>query len=364
MTATATKLRTRRPTGVVPWPLVLIEGEEGAGKTYSAALFSASPRIGQMYWIDLSEGSADEYVALPGADYLIIEHDGTYRDILEQVEAVHAEARRAAAAGEPPVVLVIDSASALWRMLTNWTQERARRTKKARTLLREDPDASVDVTMNLWNDAVERWQRVIHLLQTLPGIAVVLARGKQVSVVDDHGNPVNGRKEWKVSGHKDLGFDCSVWVRLKRDEDAQVVKARSLRLRVEPGRPHRLPDFSIDSLVFDLLGCSPQSQPRVMPALTGDRVMPWLERVQTLTEQDALKELWRAVHPDASGLTREEAATVQAAIMRRKEELDSPRHDLDEQPPSDADRLRAAVQRRDEADRTDDRAQASSTATA
>ncbi|MEU9097085.1 hypothetical protein [Streptomyces sp. NPDC048361] len=33
----AVKLKTRKPTGIVPWPLLLIEGEEGAGKTYSAA---------------------------------------------------------------------------------------------------------------------------------------------------------------------------------------------------------------------------------------------------------------------------------------------------------------------------------------
>lgn len=97
----AVQLKTRKPTGIVPWPLLLIEGEEGAGKTYSAAQFSSSDHIGQMYWIDLDEGSADEYAAIEGANYLIIEHDGTYRDILEQVEAVHAEARRAAAAGEP-----------------------------------------------------------------------------------------------------------------------------------------------------------------------------------------------------------------------------------------------------------------------
>ncbi|TQF05579.1 hypothetical protein E6W39_29285 [Kitasatospora acidiphila] len=78
----------------MPFPLVLIEGEEGAGKTYSAAQFSSSELIGQMYWIDLDEGSADEYAAIPGANYLIIEHDGTYRDIFEQIQAVYYEAAK------------------------------------------------------------------------------------------------------------------------------------------------------------------------------------------------------------------------------------------------------------------------------
>lgn len=340
------KLKTRKPTGQVPYPLVLIEGEEGSGKSYAAAQFSASRLTGQTFWIDLSEGSSDEYAAIDGADYLVIDHDGSYRDILEQVEAVHAEACRAAEAGEPPVVLVIDSGSALWRMLTNWTQERARRTRKNKLVLASDPDAGVDIPMNLWNDAVDRWSRVMHLLQTLPGIAIVLARGKEVSAVDDNGNPVPNRKEWKVSGHKDLGFDSTVWVRMKRDEDPHIIKARSLRLRVEKRRPLRLPDFSIEDLVFNRLGCSAKSQPRVMPALAGDRLPPWLKRVEEATAKEALAELWRETRPDISGLTRQEASTVQAAISDRLVQIENPRDDLDEALGDDvAAKLRAAAER-------------------
>ncbi|MET7530205.1 AAA family ATPase [Streptomyces goshikiensis] len=350
-------LKTRKPTGQVPYPLVLIEGEEGSGKSYAAAQFSASQLTGQTYWIDLSEGSADEYAAIDGADYLVIDHDGSYRDILEQVEAVHAEACRAAAAGEPPVVLVIDSGSALWRMLTNWTQERARRTRKNKAVLASDPDAGIDIPMNLWNDAVDRWGRVMHLLQTLPGIAIVLARGKEVTAVDDNGNPISGRKddngnrisgrrEWKVSGHKDLGFDSTVWVRMKRDEDPHIIKARSLRLRVEKRRPMRLPDFSIEDLVFNRLGCSAKSQPRVMPVLAGDRLAPWLKRVEEISTREALGQLWRETRPDISGLTRQEASTIQAAISDRLVQIENPRDDMEQGLGDDiATKLRAAAER-------------------
>ncbi|WP_274558022.1 AAA family ATPase [Streptomyces spiramyceticus] len=346
----APKLKLRKPTGAVPWPLILIEGEEGAGKTYSAAEFSASEKIGQMYWIDLDEGSADEYAAIEGAHYLIIEHDGTYRDILEQIEAVHAEARRAAAAGEPPVVLTIDSGSALWRMLTNWTHERARRTRKNRAMLQEDPDAPVDPTMNLWNDSVERWQRVMYLLRTLPGIAIILARGKQVSALDDNGNPIPKRTEWKVAAHKDLGFDSTVWVRLKRDEDPQVIKVRSLRLRVEPKKPMKLKDFSIEDLVFNGLGCSVDSQPRIMPELAGDRVGPWLKRIEGETDTAALEALWRAVPDPANRLTHEEILTVRGAAERRAAELNAEPKQMGDRPPTDADKLRAAAARKAQQD--------------
>ncbi|XUM00293.1 AAA family ATPase [Streptomyces venezuelae ATCC 10712] len=340
------KIKTRKPTGIVPWPLLLIEGEEGAGKTYSAAQFSSSDRIGQMYWIDLDEGSADEYAAIEGADYLIIEHDGTYRDILEQVEAVHAEARRVAAAGEPPVVLVIDSGSALWRMLTNWTYERGRRTTKNRALLQEDPDAAYDIGRNLWNDALERWNRVIYLLRTLPGIAIVLARGKEVSATDDNGQPIRNKTEWKVAAQKDLGFDATCWIRMKRDRDPQVIKVRSLRVQVQRGKPITLQNFSIEDLVFNKLGCSIESQPRDMPALAGDRVQPWLSRIEELEDKEALGALWRSVPDPANRLSRDEIATVRAAAERRAAELESPRSGIGEGPLSDADKLRAAARRK------------------
>ncbi|MEV4557215.1 AAA family ATPase [Kitasatospora sp. NPDC049285] len=339
------KLKTRRPTGIVPWPLVLIEGEEGAGKTWSAAEFSASEKIGQMYWIDLDEGSADEYAAIPDTRYLIIEHDGTYRDILEQIEAVHAEARRAALAGEPPVVLTIDSGSALWRMLTNWTHERARRANANKKRLLADPDAAIDIGMNLWNDSVERWQRIMWLLRTLPGIAIVLARGKEISALDDNGTPIRGKSEWRVQGHKDLGFDSTVWVRMRRDEDPQVIKVRSLRLRVEKRRPLRLPDFSIEDLIFNLLGCSQDSQPRVMPALAGDRVQPWLERVTRVSDRAQLGEMWKTVGKPDVQLSRDEVLTVRAAIEQRVAEIDNPQNEMGSSPTTDAEKLRAAAER-------------------
>lgn len=208
------------------------------------------------------------------------------------------------------MVLSIDSGTALWRMLKTWTNERARRSKNNAQLLEENPDAAIDVGMNLWNDATDRWLEVIHLLQTFPGIAIITARGKQITAIDDNGKPVKDRgrvlREWKVQAQKDLAFDCSVWVRMRRGRHPQVIKARSLQLRVEDGKPLNLPDFSIEDLVFNGLGCSMDSQPRQMPALVGDRVQAWLEDrdVEELQDVEKLRQLWwdamrRGHRPDA-----------------------------------------------------------------
>lgn len=134
-------LTVRKPTGEVPFPLVLIEGPEKSGKTYAAAQFTASGKIGQAYWLDLGEDAADEYAVIPGADYLVIVHDGTWRDIVHQVEEVAKLAKAAHAAGGPPVVLVIDSMTNEWTFLKDWADQRARNTPANRAKLAKDPDA-------------------------------------------------------------------------------------------------------------------------------------------------------------------------------------------------------------------------------
>ncbi len=118
-------LKTRKPTGRVPWPCILLEGEEKAGKSWALAQFSSSDKIGALYWIDLNEGAGDEYGAIPGAKYELVNHDGSYAQVLAAVQAVKAEARRAADAGGPPVVLGIDTGSAIWDGLKDCSSERA-----------------------------------------------------------------------------------------------------------------------------------------------------------------------------------------------------------------------------------------------
>src|SRR4051794_41411679 len=132
-------LKTRQPTGRVPWPCILLEGEEKAGKSWALAQFSSSDKIGTLYWIDLNEGTGDEYGAIPGANYQLIEHDGSYAAVLAAVQAVKAEARRAADAGEPPGVLGIDTGSALWDGPEDWASPRAAPAPGHRELPQPDP---------------------------------------------------------------------------------------------------------------------------------------------------------------------------------------------------------------------------------
>ncbi|MBM0203236.1 hypothetical protein JNW90_09030 [Micromonospora sp. STR1s_5] len=253
-----TALKTRPPTGRVPWPLILIEGGEKAGKSWACAELSASPRVGQTYWIDLGEGSADEYGAVPGARYLIVEHDGTFGQILAAVEAIKAEAATEAAAGRPPVVLVLDSGTAEWDLLKGIADAKARQ-RLARKGKRIDPDAEPQISMDLWNEVNSKHRRLMTHLMTFPGIVAITARGKEVAALDSGGRPVEGSKEYKVEGQKNLAFDATVWIRVSRDHPPMVVGARSVYNGIRPGvdRPVPSPGLTLERVVFDVLKCQP-----------------------------------------------------------------------------------------------------------
>lgn len=251
------QLKTRQPTGRVPWPLILIEGGEKAGKSWACAELSTSDKVGQTYWLDLGEGSADEYGAIPGARYLVLDHDGSWRSIVEQVTAVRDEAQRVAKLGEPPVVLVLDSITAEWELLKDWAASRARQRlgKKA------DPETEPRISMDLWNDAGARHRKLMTLLMTFPGIVVVTARGKEVAAMDDGGKPIANTKEYKVEGQKTLAYDATVWMRVSRDHPPMVVGCRSVHAGVRPGvdRPRAEKGLTLEKVIFDILKCDPQN---------------------------------------------------------------------------------------------------------
>ena len=361
-------IKTRKPTGAVPWPLILVEGAEKTGKSWALAEFTASEKVGQAYWLDLGEGAADEYAAIPGADYLVVEHDGKWADIYGQVQAIRAEAQRAHDAGENPVVLLIDSMTAEWDMLKDWVGGRARQSKYAKQQLARDPDAEIKPAMNLWNDANDRHNRLMHLLMTFPGIVVVTARGKMVAALDGNGKPIPNEKEYKVEGHKALAFDVSAWVRLSRDEAPKVVGVRSVHSGVRPGvdKPVPAPSFTLEWLIFDVLKCDPktakvrdlqaldstpdvvaeeepqqesrQARPRSISDALQPKPAPTMS-VQELVEAtnaadtvESLRDLWQ----HTAGLADTDRDDVRALITARLEAVRAPAAAEPEQPTLDS----------------------------
>jgi hypothetical protein len=254
--------------------------------SWACAVLSTSDKVGRTYWLDLGEGSGDEYGAIPGTRYEVVVHDGTFSSICSAVEDIHALAQKAQDVGDKPVVLIIDTMTAEWEWLKDWTTDRAKGSKSNKAKLVRDPYAEIVVSTNYWNDANNRHRKLLKLLMTFPGIAVMAARGKYVASIGENGQPIEGKKEYRVEGHKTLAFDASCWVRVSRDEPAVVVGARSVHSGIRPGRdePQRLPDdWTLEWLVFEALKCDPAK------AQTRDLVQPKRERTPEQIRDEAVK---------------------------------------------------------------------------
>jgi len=250
-------LKTRTPTGRAGWPKILVEGGDKAGKSWSLAQLSASPKVGRTAVLVLGEDETrwDEYGKIPGARFEIVEHDGRWSSIIGAVEDAKEEAAKARDAGEPPFVLGIDTITAVWEGLKDWATLRARSSKKNKALLAQDPDAEIDVTSNYWNDARGRNRALMRHLLTFPGIVVLIARGSEVTLFQN-GQPVANRKTWSVDGEKNLPFDVSTHIRLSREDRPLLVSSSGLHCQIRPGidPPKRLPDdWSLESVIFDML---------------------------------------------------------------------------------------------------------------
>lgn len=244
----ASNLRTRQPTGRVSSPFILVEGEEKAGKSAALAQLAASPRVGRCFYLELGDGVLDEYASLGDGRYELLLHDGTWGSILEQIEAAAAVPMDP----EKPNVIGVDSGTHVWSLLKAWAERRARSSERARNILRRDPDAEIEVTMPYWNDAKERWGRLMTALRGFQGIAVITATGREVTRVEN-GQPTR-ETEWSVEVEKSTPGVVSAWVRIKRPQASSLIGVRSLGVAIPRGGLDLPSENMLDHLVFEVIG--------------------------------------------------------------------------------------------------------------
>ena len=243
----ALQRHTRRPTGKPSWPILLIAGAEKAGKSWACAAASGSPLIHRTLWIGIGEDDPDEYGNVPDADFEIVEHDGTYRDLLAAVE--WATAQPAGDDGRPNLI-VLDSMSRLWDLLCDMAQDqanaRARRKQQnpqSRQAAATD-DTEADIHMDLWNIAKSRWANVMDALRAHQGPSLVTARLEEVTVMVG-GKPTQ-QKELKVKAEKSLPYDVGGVIQLPERGKAYLTGVRTTRMQVPERIP--LPGFTVEKL--------------------------------------------------------------------------------------------------------------------
>lgn len=228
-----------RPTGATSWPLILVAGAPKTGKSYTVAELTGSDLIGETFWIEFGEPTAEEYGQVPGARYILADHNGTFNDVLARVREAIAEPTR----DGKPNLIVIDCISLIWELLSAEMQDVANRRRKA------DIDAETKITNDLWNIAKARWKKLIRLLRTHAGPVVVVARLEVVAVMDASGQPTKERTQ-KVQAHKSLPYDVDVIVQIPEYRRYQITGARSLVFNIAPGETFDAPaDFTLDGLL-------------------------------------------------------------------------------------------------------------------
>lgn len=310
-------LRTRRPTGQVAWPLILVEGGEKTGKSYAAYSMSADDRFGRVFVFGLGESTPDEYARL--GPYEIVEHNGTYTDFFEQLRAACAEPSEP---GKPNVV-VIDSATALWGLLKDWVDSRARNSRAGREKLKADPDAEIDASMNLWNDAKDRWAAVLNLLRGSAVVGVLIGRAGEVAKVQN-GQPVAGQTEYRIEAEKSTPYAVKAQVRMTKPHTATLVSVWSLDVDL-PRQGLRLPDDKpLGHLVFEVLGCGVSSGASQithgavgMPVLDAKhRLLSYLQSQGVPSEREVARRLWAQHGTDASEIPADQLTELMEAASR------------------------------------------------
>ncbi|MCX3059607.1 AAA family ATPase [Streptomyces beihaiensis] len=237
------ELKTRQPSGKPSWPIILLAGCEKAGKTWSAAELSASDLVDRTFWLEVGEGSADLYGALPGARYEIVEHDGSFNNLGLMTRLATEQPF-----DDQPHALVVDSMTAVWDMLADEQQLIAnqRAVRKGR-----GGSGDATITMDQWNAAKKRWGRLLDVLRQHNGPVILIARLEQVAVVGPDGKPTTD-KTWKIRAEKNLPFEVDAIVEMPRPREAYLTGVRSVRLQVPPGAHVPYPDFTIEGLLRDM----------------------------------------------------------------------------------------------------------------
>lgn len=294
-------LETRKPTGKPAWPILLLAGREKAGKSWAAITASASPLVGRTLYIGIGEDDPDEYALIPGADFDIVVHDGTYPGILDAVRAAVTEP-----AGELPTLIIVDSMTRLWNLIGDNMQAIANTRAKGR----RNPNGDYTISTDLWNVAASQWQDVMDALRMHQGPVILTARLDPVTVMEN-GQPTPA-KEWKIQGHKSLPFDAAAVIEMRERGKFLLTGIRSARIQLE--QPRQVPGFTVDQLWNDLgltEGTGDRTHATVNADTTGaepstrahvDDVKGIVARLEAAQTLDELREAFLALPPRVRAL--------------------------------------------------------------
>lgn len=263
-------LRTSKPTGQMPYPTTVIAGGKGAGKTSQLVLASGSPLVDQSFILTVGEERPDAFLGMGDADFQIVEHDGTFADILDQVREVKALPRR----DGRPNFFGIDTMSAIWNLLLEQGQTAANRRAQlaAQRARSAAPVGPVKMANEDWEALRRDWGTLLNLLRTMDGPVAMTARLEELTVT------VNGEataeKVWRMRADPNLGYEVTAVIEMARRGDYTLTKLNDPQAGF--AGPRSWPDFTLDAFWRDMglgardFGPRVVETARVDPSLTAD----------------------------------------------------------------------------------------------
>lgn len=251
-------LRTRQPTGLSAWPMILIDGIPKAGKSSMAYELSASPKIGRTFVFAMGERTVDEYKDL--GPYEIIDLAGTWADFMDQL----VEATRVPMVNNLPNVIVLDTATSLWMSLSDWAGERARSSRRAQQILKDDPDADIDVGSLYWNGAKDRWAHMMRVLTEWEGISVLIARGDEVTEFKN-GQPVANSAVYRAQVEKTTLSNVTANIRLAEYRKPKLMVVTKMGVTIPSGGMPLPKENALEHLIFEVMGVTPENRQASKP---------------------------------------------------------------------------------------------------
>lgn len=225
-------LRTSKPSGRPSWPFTLVAGVEGSGKTEMLLKASESPDVAGLYVITLDEEIPHEQGEK--YDYDIVDHDGTYEDLYEQI----SELVSLPIVDDRPHVIGIDTGTALWQLVVQ--NQKAKSLAHAVDLaVRTNKPVPTEAPI-VWEDAERDWYAIINLLRTYPGPVIMTARYEEAPV------RLQGVKtdeiRWQIKAHRSLVYDVSAVIEMFERGSIRLTKIKSSRFQLPT--PASLPEFT------------------------------------------------------------------------------------------------------------------------
>ncbi len=260
----ADKIKTCRPQGPSS-SLTLIDADPamwGEAIRMIVALLTEDNRVGAGFWLDApSHRDGNDHIPADSDRCQLLDHDGSWRCMLDRIREVARYAAAEAEANRAPVVLVINSVTALSDITRAGATVQALCSETAQGRLDVDPYADVHPERGHWTQPNNRWRLLMRTLKEFRGIVVATSRAATVPA-EEGATEIEALLQRRDLPRELLG-QVDAYLVLRALAPPRLVAAPQLHGPL----PRAVPDLTVAALIFDQLQFDPAtlSTPYTMP---------------------------------------------------------------------------------------------------